>query len=228
MTGTRQLLYLIVLSALIISGCSSKTTGLNNSGNSGESTDPDNKHGEINNEKPEQVNEPALVDYFLPDSSKAQFKGTGNEYADLDIDYAHPYKNYVIVHENNGGSLIRYIYKIEDDQILNLEQKVVDLKEDFPSLQEIEKMKPNGIYLKKPFEVGTTFDNWEIVETDVTVETPYKTFNSAFVIESKSEDVINRKYIVEGYGEVKRDSVMKMANGEEYQVTSTLASVSQP
>ena len=41
----------------------------------------------------------------------------------------------------------------------------------------------SGVYLKKPFEVGTKFDKWKIVETDVTVETPYKTFEHAFVIE---------------------------------------------
>ncbi len=48
-------------------------------------------------------------------------------------------------------------------------------------------MNPSGIYLEKPLEKGTTFDTWTIVETDITVDTPYKKFDHAFVIEMKTE-----------------------------------------
>ena len=220
----------ILLIALIASGCTNKTTSLNNSGNSGESTNPNGQKGnaEESTKKPDQ-NEQSLLDYFLPAGSNAQFKGEGNEFAELDIDFAHPYQDYVILHENNGGTLIRHIYRIEKDQILTMEQKAVDLNEDFPSLQEIEAMEPISVYLKKPFEVGTTFDGWEIVQTDVTVETPYKTFDHAFVIEEKGDDFINRKYFVEGFGEVKREAIMETVNeDEDFIVTSTLESVTKP
>lgn len=225
MRNIQHLLAVIGICIVLMVGCSPATTDLNNSGNSGESAKPDEKTDE---EITDEAAESELADFFLPDTSKAMFIGEGNEYADLDIDYAQPYKNYVIVHENNGGTLIRYIYKIEKDQILKLDQRVIELKEDFPSLDELQAMQPNGVYLSKPFEVGASFDEWKIVETDVTLETPYQTFDQVFIIESESEDAVNRKYFVEGYGEVKRESVMTMTNGEEYKVTSTLSSVSKP
>lgn len=220
----------VLLIALIASGCTNKTTSLNNSGNSGETTNPNEQKGntEESNEKPNQ-NDQTLLDYFLPDGSKAQFKGEGNEFAELDIDFAHPYEDYVILHENNGGALIRHIYRVGKDEISIMEKKAVELNENFPSLQDIEAMEPIGIYLKKPFEVGTTFDGWEIVETDVTVETHYETFDHAFVIEEKGDGFVNRKYFVEGFGEVKRESIMKTVDeDEEFIVTSTLESVTKP
>ncbi|MFS0687756.1 hypothetical protein AB1K89_00720 [Sporosarcina sp. 179-K 8C2 HS] len=220
----------VLLIALIASGCTNKTTSLNNSGNSGETTNPTEQKGNTqdSNAKPNQ-NDQTLLDYFLPAGSTARFKGEGNEFAKLDIDFAHPYKDYVILHENNGGAVIRRIYKIEKEQILKMEEKPVDLHEDFPSQQEIEAMNPIGIYLKKPFKIGTTFDSWKIVETDVTVETPYQTFEHAFVIEEKGNDYVNRKYFVKGFGEVKRESIMKTVDeDEDFIVTSTLESVTKP
>ena len=230
---TKSIIMLVLLFALIASGCTNKTTSLNNSGNSGETTDPNEQHGQTGDstdstEKPDQ-NDQTMLDYFLPDGSKAQFTGEGNEFAGLDIDFAHPYADYVILHENNGGAIIRRIYKIESDQIIKMEEKAVDMHEDFPSQQEIRAMEPIGVYLKKPFEVGTTFDSWEVVETDVTVETPYETFDHAFVIEERGDDYVNRKYFVEGFGEVKRESIMDTVNeDEDFVVTSTLESVTKP
>jgi hypothetical protein len=221
----------ILLFALIASGCTNNTTSLNNSGNSGETTNPNGQQGKTDESTTKETdqNDQTLLDYFLPDGSKAQFRGEGNEFAGLDIDFAHPYKNYVILHENNGGALIRRIYKIEKDQVTKMEEKAVDLHEDFPSLEEIQALKPIGVYLKKPIKVGTTFDNWEIVETDVTVETPYETFDHAFVIEERGDDYVNRKYFVEGFGEVKRESIMETVDeDEDFIVTSTLESVTKP
>ena len=225
---TKTLFVHVLLFALIASGCSDNSTSLNNSGNSGETTNPNQQKGQTNAEKPNQ-NDQSLLDYFLPDGSKAQFRGEGNEFAELDIDFAHPYEDYVILHENNGGALIRRIFKIEKEQITKLEEKPVDLNQDFPSIQDIQAMKPMGVYLKKPIEVGTTFDSWKIVETDVTVETPYETFEHAFVIEEKGDDYVNRKYFVKGFGEVKRESIMDTVDDEEkFIVTSTLESVTKP
>ena len=52
--------------------------------------------------------------------------------------------------------------------------------------------------MQKPFEVGTTFNQWTIVETDATVETPYQQFEHVLVIEMKENDFTNRKYFAEG------------------------------
>lgn len=222
-----RLVIALLFTILLVAGCSSKTTTLNNSGNSGESNEPD-QATENNDEQTKNTTDESLKNYFLPDGSKAHFLGEGNEFAELDVTFAQPFENIIGVHENNGGAIIRYIYRIDEDQITTIGHKAVDMNADFPSLEEIDAMEPEGVYLKKPFEVGTTFDKWEIVETGVTVETPYQTFDNAFVIQSEENDAVNRKYIVEGFGEVKREFIMPAENNEEFIVTSTLESVSKP
>ena len=61
----------------------------------------------------------------------------------LDIDFAHPYEDYVILHENNGGALIRHIYKIEKDKIKYLGRKNSGFARGFPSLEEIQSNEAN-------------------------------------------------------------------------------------
>jgi len=186
------------------------------------------EHGS-NEGTPNQIEETALPmrDFFLPDGSRANYKGQGNEFAGYKLEVAQPFENYYIIYENNGGVFVRRTYQIEKDKINILEETTVDYKNEFPSIDELKAMKPIGIYLQKPFTKGAKFGDWTVVETDVTVETPYRTFDNAFVIEQKDQDVSNRKYFVQGFGEVKRESTMKTAQDEELIVTSTLESVDE-
>lgn len=220
MRKINSLIFLLV-TVLVFSGCSTKQpTALDNSG----STNGTIGEGLVKESESERDGDISLTDLFLPDGSKAHYLGEGNEFAELDIEVTRPFENYVVIHENNGGSLVRHIYKIEPDKISILEEMTVELGKDFPSQAELDAMKPTGVYLKKPLEKGTTFDTWTIVETDTTVDTPYKKFDHAFVIEMKTEDFVNRKYFVEGFGEVKRESIMQTDDGE-FIVTSTLKTV---
>ena len=81
--------------------------------------------------------------------------------------------------------------------------------------------------MQKPFEVGATFNDWTIVETDATIETPYQNFEHVLVIEMKDKDFTNRKYFAKNFGEIKRESVMIIEDEEDFVVTSTLESVSK-
>lgn len=216
-----NLFIFLLVAVLVFSGCSKKQpTTLDNSGSTN-GTIGENVVKESESEKDGEI---SLTDFFLPDGSKAHYLGEGNEFAELDVEVTRPFKNYVVVHENNGGSLVRHIYKIEADKISILDEMTVDLVKDFPSQAELDAMIPTGVYLKKPLKKGTTFDTWTIVDIDTTVDTPYKKFDHAFVIEMKTDDFVNRKYFVEGYGEVKRESVMQTDDGE-FIVTSTLKTV---
>lgn len=216
-----NLFVFLLVAVLVFSGCSKKQpTALDNSGSTNGTIGED----VVKESESERDGEISLTDLFLPDGSKAHYLGEGNEFAELDVEVARPFENYVIVHENNGGSLVRHIYKIEPDKISILDEKTVELVKDFPSQAELDAMKPTGVYLKKPFKKGTTFDTWTIVEIDTTVDTPYKKFDHAFVIEMKTDDFVNRKYFVEGFGEVKRESIMQTDDGE-FIVTSTLKTV---
>src|SRR4051812_16491719 len=48
-----------------------------------------------------------MRDFFLPNNTKAHYKGDGNEFAELDIEVIQPYDNYIIVYENNGGAYMQ-------------------------------------------------------------------------------------------------------------------------
>lgn len=223
-----KLLMLVLMTTLIFAGCAkngalktptegTKTnTGANVTENS--STSPNGEVSPSNN---------PMRDYFLPDGSKANYKGEGNEFAQLKIVVAQPYENYFVIHENNGGAFIQRIYKIETDKISIVKETMIDAKQEFPTLVQLEALKPIGVYLQKPFSVGSAFGDWTIVQTGLTIDTPFKTFDDAFVIEKKDKDSVIRKYFVQGFGEVKRESIMKSANGEEFIVTSTLESVTK-
>jgi hypothetical protein len=218
-----NLFIFLLLAVLVFSGCTKKQpTALDNSGSTNGTVGKD----VVNESKSEKDGEIALRDLFLKDGSKAHFEGEGNEFAELDIEVTQPFEDYVVVHENNGGSLVRYIYRIEPDKISILEKKTVELIKDFPSQDELDTMNPIGVYLEKPIQKGTTFDKWTIVDTDITVDTPYKKFDHAFVIEMKDKDITNRKYFVEGFGEVKRESLMQLEDGE-FLVTSTLKTIDE-
>lgn len=209
---------------LLFVGCSkNNVTSLDNSGSGQTGIIPkDAEDKEV--VSPSDI---VLRNFFLADGSKAHYQGEGNEFAELDIEVTQPFENYVVIYENNGGSLVRYIYKIEKDQIVVVEKKMVESKANFPALKELDAMTPMGIYLKTPFVKGTTFDDWTIIDTDVTLVTPYQTFEHVFVIEEQARDIVNRKYFAEGFGEVKRESIMITDDGGEYIVTSTLKAVDQ-
>ncbi|REB07252.1 hypothetical protein DVB69_10415 [Sporosarcina sp. BI001-red] len=238
----------LLISLLIVSACSKlngeDVTAPDNSGNSGQQNpldktetdaggeikdkDHDNDGVEELDDPTGKIKDPAMRDYLLPDSSKAHYEGDGNEFAELDVQVSHPYEDYVMIYENNGAAIIRKLYKVEKDRILILEEKHVDVEENAPPVAAIKKMEVTGVYLQKPFEKGATFGKWTVVDTDATVETPYKKFEHAIVIEDKGDTYSNRKYFVEGFGEVKRESVMKVKGKEDLIVTSSMESVTQP
>lgn len=185
----------------------------------------------VDEQEAEDSNEPTeleMMGFFLPDSSEAHYGGIGNEFAELDILVSHPYDGFVMIYENNGGVLIRTLYKVETDKILILSEEPFEAIESAPPLAELEQMQVESVYLQKPFEVGAVFESWTIVETNATVETFYQTFEHAIVIEEQDGDFINRKYFVKDYGEVKRESIMEVTDEPNLTITSLLETIKEP
>lgn len=225
--GKQKFVLLWLSALLLLSGCGERdSTVMDNSGTSKGRATSENGTTEPGKGK-ERAKAIAMSDYFPPDGIQARFEGLGNEYAEFEIEVARPSDRYVIIHENSGGAIVRRIFRLEPDTINILEEHVVDNEKNFPDLKALDAMTPAGIYLKKPFEKGATFGFWTIVDTDATVETPYKKFDHALVIEEKGKDYVNRKYFVEGIGEVKRESVMQATDGNEFTVTSSLESMDE-
>lgn len=166
-----------------------------------------------------------LSNFFLPDGAKAHYKGEGNEFSTLAIEVHKIGEQFVAVDEDNGGTLIRKLYRIDEDKISLLSEDVVHTNIDLPSEELMKDLKPVEVYLQKPLKVGNKYDHWEIIETNSTVETPYKKFDNAIVIEMVDDGFINRKYFVPNYGEVKRESIMQCEGDEDFIVTSSLETV---
>ncbi len=234
----RKYIYLCGLSiiSLFLIACadqnvkSDDTSIRDGTNNTSEETAAKNQGGEqgTNEGTPHQNDDTTtpLRDFFLKDGSKAHFKGEGNEFAGFTMEIAQPYENYFIVYENNGGVFLRRIFSLTDKQIYIMDESTVEYKDEFPSLEKLETLSPTGIYLQKPFEVGATFDGWTITKTDEVVETPFRTFENAMVIEKKDEHTIHRKYFVQEFGEVKREMI-QTTEGKKLKVTSELESVSR-
>lgn len=226
----------IIVLALLLIGCADQSgTSDKNSNQDGtniiaKETAQKNLGGEqgANEGNPHQNEETTvpLRDFLLQDGTKAQFKGEGNEFAGFTMEISQPYENYFIVYENNGGIFLRKIFAVTNQQIYILEETTVDYKDEYPSLDELKTMTPTGIYLQKPLIVGATFDLWTVTQTEATVKTPFRTFNNAIIIEKKDKHVVNRKYFVQGFGEVKREMI-QTTEGKEFTVTSELESVSR-
>lgn len=231
----RKLILLIALSTtLLFAGCTLNRSQVegdlpkDHKGNLTENLNPD-KEGNPSDGTTTKVETPSEIEmrsFFLPAGSVARYQGEGIEYATLKVEYAQPFQNYFVLHENNGGALIRKVYRVNEDKIEILEETVVNQEESVPMLADLEKLNPIGVYLMKPFEVGTEFGTWKITEIDATVETPYRKFTDAIVIEEVLDNAVNRKYFVSGIGEVKRESIMDTKDGE-YVVSSTLQSIDQ-
>lgn len=216
---------LVFVFMLAVAGCSSKPA-VSMDGNGSSKEKPAGNHEEQTEQEDAKKTDLSLLDYFLPDGSSAHYKGEGNEYAELDITVNYPAEDYIVIHENNGGSFIEKVYKLEGDEIQVLKEEHVDLEANVPTKEELEQLTPMRVYLKGPIETGTTFDDWAIVKTNGSVETPYQAFEDVVVMEQKGKDIVNRIYLVKGFGEVKRESIM--TSNEGFVVTSTLETVTKP
>lgn len=208
-----KLLLLLFSALFILLGCTQKYAG--------------NSHDDTTKDVEGNDAEIPMINYFLPNGSNAHYEGDGNEFAELTIKVTHIGDKFVVIDENNGGTLIRKIYQVENEKIETLSEDAIDNDEPLPSKEVISRLTVKEVYLQKPFEVGATFNDWTIVETDATIETPYQNFEHVLVIEMKDKGFTNRKYFAKNFGEIKRESVMSMEDDEDFVVTSTLESVSK-
>ncbi|TQE90484.1 hypothetical protein [Ureibacillus terrenus] len=215
----------LCLLLMLLFGCQGQDNTNKPDNTNDETTSEETKNGKQDEQKTtdeEQEEQVDLSQFFKPDHSVAYFLGDGNEFATYTEKTTRLNDQYVGTIVDNGGVTMMNIYKIGDDKIEIVYKEPVDMNAQFPDIEEIKAMQPIETYFAAPLEVGTTFGNWKIIETGATLETPYKTFENVIVIEEVDDQYVNRKYFVEGFGEVKTESVMDTDQGEKYTVTSTL------
>ncbi|WP_223634259.1 hypothetical protein [Planococcus sp. 4-30] len=180
----------------------------------------------------EAVSEPASeeeaatvdpYDYFMPDGSTASFLGEGNEYASFTLRTVYLEGEHVAVYEDNGGTVALRVYRLSEDAIELVEEQVEFYEDYTATREELEALEPIRTYLTFPLESGTVIGERTVVETDATVETPFKNFEQVVVLEREGEeDSLSRSYFAEGYGEIKREYRMQEEGQEEFVVTSVL------
>lgn len=214
--------FLFTLSILLLAACSDNKKAFLE-----KPSIEENNEEQTTLENEENMN---VAQFFLQDETTAYFKGEGNEYASYTVNTKWLSKDYVALIEDNGGAAILKIYRImnDSDEVNKLYEEVIEGHPDdvrFPIIEELKSYPQIEVLIKGPLEVGTTFDNWKIVDTGAILETPYQKFKNVIVIEQVADDFINRKYFVKNFGEVKRESIMNIDGEENYIVTSTLEKI---
>lgn len=176
-------------------------------------------------ENKEQTDLP-LSDFFLPDGTTASFKGEGNEFAELTLEVHHLDDQHIAIDEDNGGSLVRRVYKIENNRILVISEQIIDYEDPLPSVESLAGLSTQYIYLEKPIRKGHSFAGWTIADVNSKVKTPFKTFDNAIKLEMIDHGFTNIIYIVPEYGEVLRESIMEQ-DGDDFVITSSLKSIEE-
>ena len=221
----------ILILFFLLSACGEDTVEEPSDSNENPSTEEEQP--EENIEEPEEVitepePEPDIIqfsNYFMQDGATANYLGDGNEYASYQARTQWHNDNTVSIYEDNGGTTLLRTYRISDESI-DLIQEQGEFYDEFnPTDEELQELPILSTFLKLPLEVGEVFDDWEIISVDQTLETPFQLFEQVIVLE-KTDDTgaIQRRYITEQYGEIKREFIM-LEEDIEFIVTSTLESV---
>ncbi len=227
---------LLIFTLLFLAGCTNDSVNSDKKNTTEETTD-NNQNGTDAGEPTEQNESDEVakedVDYtkfFMPDDSTAYFLGEGNEYAAYTVHTKWLSDHYVALVEDNGGAAKLKIYRVmdENDKIDKVYDEIIEglpNEVQYPSVEKLNSLPLIETYLNGPLNVGTVIGNWKITQVGTTLDTPYQTFDHVFVLEETTEDFINRKYFVEGFGEVKRESIMHIEGEEDFIVTSTLEKI---
>lgn len=164
--------------------------------------------------------------YFLQNGKKAFYLGEGIEFATYNVQTNWLNDKYVQHIQDDGAVLVQRIYRITDTAIeVVVDETIQGDKLETPSIEWLDNVKAMDTLLKAPLKKGTTFGNWEITDTNATVETPLQTFKNVIVVEDKEEDYLDTRYYAEGFGEIKSIYHMQMEENEEYNIVSTLEKV---
>ncbi|MGK7376221.1 hypothetical protein ACSFXN_00170 [Planococcus sp. 1R117A] len=170
-------------------------------------------------------NQTDLYAFFMEDGTTAKFKGEGNEFAAITLRTEYLEDHHIAVYEDNGGTVTLRVYRLEENRI-DLVKEQPEYYEDYqPTAEELQALEPMALFLETPIEIGDQVKGMTVIQTDAQVETPYRNFDEAILLENTSEEgALLRTYLVEGFGEVKRE--FRMGEGEEeFVVTSSLESI---
>ena len=120
-----KLLLLLFSALFILLGCTQKDAGNPPDDTNTNSNEEDESNDETTKDVEENDAEIPMINYFLPNGSSAHYEGDGNEFAELTIKVTHIGDKFVVIDENNGGTLIRKIYQVENEKIETLSRMLL-------------------------------------------------------------------------------------------------------
>ena len=221
----------VLILFLLLSACSQdavESPSVSNTPPSAEEEQLDEVIEEPEDDVAEPEPEPSkiqLSNFFMQDGVTAMYLGEGNEYASYRARTQWHNDHTVSIFEDNGGTTFLRTYRISDESI-DLIQEQGEFYDEFnPTDEELQALPKLSTFLKLPIEPGENIDDWEVISVNETIDTPFQVFEQVILLE-KSDDTgaIQRRYIVEKYGEIKREFIMNEED-IEFIVTSTLESV---
>lgn len=213
-----NLMIIIFVLLLLISGCAgNEEQGSNRS-----------------EEKVAAGKEEEITAYFpLLEGKHYEYQGEGIEYASFVRDILYIDSPFVQVHEDNGGTVVASVYKVEEEQVSLVKREAEYYSEEnlIPKLKEQEELKVEEVIIKNPLEEGTTWETngktKEIVEIDTELEVPAGKFYDVIKIKSETDeadnDMTHYHYYAKNIGLIKQRSA-----GEDYEILSELESYEKP
>lgn len=216
---------------LFLSACGFTTeTTMNEGSNQNEKTNDEeeviNKDSE--NEQPDINSDDEAIDlsnYFMKDNSIAKYLGEGNEYATYSARTQWHNTHTVSIFEDNGGTILLRTYRITDDAIELINEQGEFYGDFNPTNDKLDAMPKISTFLQLPIVKDKEFDGWSIIEVGLTLETPLQEFNNVIQIQkTDATGSIQNRYIVENFGEIKREFIMNEEDSE-FSVTSTIESI---
>ncbi|MTI61411.1 MAG: hypothetical protein FH762_15780 [Firmicutes bacterium] len=210
----KRIIKIILILLVLVSGCAANEELGNNAGES-----IDNNEGIIKSQE-------KVYGYFpMLEGMHYEYKGEGIEYAAFIRDVMYVDSPFIQVHDNNGGTTIAAIYKVEENQIA-LIRREEEFYSDKNLLSKLDKdVKVEEIVLKTPIKKGSSWESnnkkMEIVETNMELKVPAGTFYDVIKLKSHAlngkSEMINYSYYAKNMGLIKRESV-----GENFNVISEL------
>lgn len=161
-----------------------------------------------------------LKSFFKNDGDIAKFVGDFNEYAGFTETTTWLNDEYVQLLTDNGGSATRQIYKVSEDKIELVLEKIDISKSEALSDEKLKALKPISTLLIAQIEDGATFNN-KVVTYPVEFLTPYKKFSDTIQVTVKEPSSTIDYYYAQQYGLIGKITTFK----DGYQITSMLTSI---
>ncbi len=214
-----KILKILVVTVVILS----VTVACTNQG-----TAPEEFNQEVKEDTVKNKEEVDLRSYFLArEGMKYKFAGEGMEFAGFAREIKYVNQPFVQFHDNNGGTTVGWVYKLEDDQIAAVERKE-EFYDDSNLLSQVtDETDVEEIILKTPLEEGASWKTngkvKKIVKVNSKVSVAAGNFYDVIQVEISREGQENNFVSYEYYAK-NIGLIMRQSKGEGFEVSSKLKS----